>query len=60
MVLYSLRLTPELKAGLERLKERDGIPESEAIRRATTEFLAARGIEIGVAKGEKRPKKRAK
>ncbi|MEO7891001.1 MAG: hypothetical protein ABIW19_13450, partial [Vicinamibacterales bacterium] len=56
--LYAFRLSPELKAALAALKERDGVPESEAIRRGTAEYLKARGIAVGVAKGAKRPIKK--
>jgi Ribbon-helix-helix protein, copG family len=34
----------DLKAGLEALKARDGIAESEAIRRAVAEYLVRKGI----------------
>jgi hypothetical protein len=37
----------ELKRGLEALKTRDGISESEAIRRAIAELLTRRKIRIG-------------
>jgi hypothetical protein len=51
---YSLFMPSELKRGLEVLKARDGISESEAIRRALAEFLAKRKIPIG-QKGGTRP-----
>jgi metal-responsive CopG/Arc/MetJ family transcriptional regulator len=52
---YSLFLPADLKRGLERLKQRDGISESEAIRRALAEFLRRRKIPIGTSqKGGKR------
>jgi hypothetical protein len=44
---YSLWLDPEHLDGLKRLKERDGIPESEAIRRALDVFLRRKGIKRG-------------
>lgn len=56
--LYSLRLPLELKAALEELKKRDGIPESEAIRRGTVEFLKAKGISVKAERGEKPKRKR--
>ena len=59
MTLYSLYLPAELKRGLERLKQRDSISESEAIRRAIAEFLTRRKIRIGASeKGGKRTRKR--
>ena len=52
---YSLFLPAELKLGLERLKQRDGISESEAIRRAIAEFLTRRKVRVGPTdKGGKR------
>jgi hypothetical protein len=43
-VMYSLRLDAELKAGLEMVKDRDGIPESELIRRALIAWFEQRGV----------------
>lgn len=40
----SFILPEALKAGLEALKVRDGISESEAIRRAIAEYLERKGI----------------
>jgi hypothetical protein len=50
----SVFLNPEHLAGLKQLKERDGISESEAIRRAIAEFLERRGIEVQKAHSRKR------
>ena len=44
--LYSLRMPEELLAALEALKIRDGISESEAMRRGTAEYLERRGIRV--------------
>jgi Arc/MetJ-type ribon-helix-helix transcriptional regulator len=44
--LYSLRMTNELLDALRALKIRDGISESEAIRRAVADFLKKREIRI--------------
>jgi metal-responsive CopG/Arc/MetJ family transcriptional regulator len=44
MRLYSLRLPEELIAALSKLKERDGITESESIRRAVVQFLKEKRI----------------
>jgi hypothetical protein len=41
-----IRLTDALVAGLAALKARDGIPASEAIRRALTEYLERKGIAV--------------
>lgn len=38
----------ELAVGLKALKARDGVPESEAIRRAIGEYLDKRGIAVVV------------
>ena len=46
MRLYSLRLPEELIAALGKLKERDGITESESIRRAVVQFLKEKRIPI--------------
>jgi metal-responsive CopG/Arc/MetJ family transcriptional regulator len=44
--MTSLDLPPDLKAGLDALKERDGVLQSEAIRRAVRMFLEAKGIDV--------------
>jgi hypothetical protein len=43
---YTFFIDDEIAVGLKALKERDGISESEAIRRAIAEFLAARRIVV--------------
>jgi hypothetical protein len=43
----SVFFDPDLVAGLKALKERDGTPEAEAIRRGIAENLAKRGIASG-------------
>ena len=60
MERYSLFMPADLKQGLERLKQRDGISESEAIRRALAEFLKRRKIPIGTPKGGTRTGKQRK
>jgi Arc/MetJ-type ribon-helix-helix transcriptional regulator len=40
--LYNFRIDPDLDAGLKLVKERDGIAESEQIRRAVREWLERR------------------
>ena len=42
--VYSLRLDPELSGLLKALKERDGIPESEQIRRALRMWFESKGM----------------
>jgi hypothetical protein len=42
--LYNFRIDAELDAGLEALRARDGVPASEAIRRAIREYLTKRGV----------------
>lgn len=37
-------LDENLKAGLRALKDRDGVPAAEAVRRAVAEYLEKRGI----------------
>jgi hypothetical protein len=58
MVRYSFFLNRELASGLKALKSRDGISESEAIRRAITAFLEAKGVSTGPTKGANRPAKK--
>ena len=53
MKRYNFFLPEELKKGLESLNQRDGIGESEAIRRAIAEYLKKRGIAVK-EKGAKR------
>lgn len=41
---YSFFITDELDEALKALKERDGMPEAEAIRRALAMFLKEKGV----------------
>ena len=43
-VMYSIRMDPALKRLLEQVKARDGIPESEQIRRALGLWFAEKGV----------------
>ena len=43
-IMYALRLDPEQKALLEAVKARDGISESEQIRRALVIWFAKKGL----------------
>ena len=51
--LYNFLIDPDLAEGLKAVKERDGISESEQIRRAIRESLIKRGVM------KKAPRKRA-
>ena len=42
--LYNFYIDPDLAEGLKRAKQRDGIPESEAVRRAVREWLQRKGL----------------
>jgi ribbon-helix-helix CopG family protein len=50
---YNFYLPDDLDRALDALKQRDGISESEAIRRALTEFLRRKRIPIRPRKGER-------
>lgn len=41
--LHNFYLDPELSAGLKAVKDRDGITESEQVRRAVREWLERKG-----------------
>jgi hypothetical protein len=51
--LVAFEITPELKEGLDTIKERDGVPISEQIRRGIQMWL----VEKGALKGKKTKKK---
>ena len=42
--LYSFWINPEQAAALKAVKERDGVPESEQIRRAIDAWLTAKRV----------------
>ena len=48
----SFYIGEDLQRGLETLKERDGMPAAEAIRRAIAAFLSEKGIEVAPAKAK--------
>jgi hypothetical protein len=52
--LYSFWIDPTLAEGLKAIKARDGIPESEQIRRAIEAWLDAKGVQRKRAGGQKR------
>jgi hypothetical protein len=41
---YNFLIDPQQRAGLRRIKEREGIPESEQIRRAIDDYLKKKGV----------------
>lgn len=43
---YSFWIDDEQAAGLKIIKDRDGVPESEQIRRAITDWLEKKGVKI--------------
>ena len=49
--LYTFRIDPDLDAGFKLVKDKDGIAESEQIRRAVREWLERRGV---ITKTERR------
>jgi len=42
--LYNFLIDPDLADGLKRMKERDGVPESEQVRRAIRDWLQRKGV----------------
>ena len=42
--LYNFRIDSELDEGLKKMKARDGVSESEQIRRAIREWLTKKGV----------------
>ena len=44
--MYNFAIDPELREGLRRLKARDGIPESEQIRRGIQLWLKQKGVTV--------------
>jgi hypothetical protein len=50
--MHSFYLDPELAEALKAIKERDGIPESEQVRRAVRLWLDEKGFQLKVQKGK--------
>lgn len=48
---YGFMIDPELVDALKRLKERDGVPEGETIRRALARWLRSKGIAVKTPTG---------
>ena len=42
--MYSFYIDPDLATALKVLKERDGTPESEAVRRGLRSYLKKKGV----------------
>jgi hypothetical protein len=55
---YTFFINAEQRAGLQTIKERDGISESEQIRRAIDEWLAKRGGAAKAATTRRQPARR--
>jgi len=49
---YTFFIDPEQKDALREIKERDGIPESEQIRRAIAKWVTAKGVKKADRKRE--------
>ena len=55
--MHSFYLDPELSAGLKTVKEQDGVPESEQVRRGVRMWLEFKGLKLkrpAARKGGKR------
>ena len=46
---FTFRLDEELRAGLEEIWRRDGVPVSEQVRRAIQEWLEKKGVKVKAA-----------
>ena len=46
LVSTTFRLETELIAALQELKERDGVPATESVRRAIKAWLELKGVEV--------------
>ncbi len=51
---YNFWIDDEQRKGLRKIKERDGVLESEQIRRAIKRWLAAKGVKVKTAKPARR------
>ena len=47
---FTFVLPEHLKEGLRALRDRDGVPEAEQIRRAIAMWLKSEGVKVGTAK----------
>ena len=53
-VLTAFRLDPAMLAGLEAVKDRDGIPIAEQVRRAVQRWLDEKGVSAEAARPARR------
>jgi hypothetical protein len=56
--MHSFYLDPEMSAGLKIIKERDGISESEQVRRAVWSWLDSKGLKLKRSVARKGGKRR--
>jgi predicted DNA-binding protein len=54
-----MRIDDELLEGLQALKERDGVPVSEQVRRAIEAYLREKGIRVKAAPRRVSPRRKA-
>jgi hypothetical protein len=54
----AFRIDPEILAGLQDVKERDGIPLSEQVRRSLRRWLEERGVKIETGRKRAATRKR--
>ncbi len=47
--IVNFRIDEDLAIGLRRIKERDGVPESEQIRRGIRLWLKSKGLKVATA-----------
>ena len=47
--IVNFRIDEDLAVGLRRIKERDGVPESEQIRRGIRLWLKSKGLKVATA-----------
>jgi hypothetical protein len=52
--IVNFRIDEDLTLGLRRIKARDGIPESEQIRRGIRLWLKSKGLKVGTARQARR------
>lgn len=55
-LLFNFIISADMKAAMERIKERDGISVSEQARRALAAWIESRGITLKGGKQRKQPK----
>lgn len=55
----TFRIDPALLAGLQELKDRDGVPISEQVRRAIRMWLESKGVKTETARRRVSPRRKA-